>query len=270
MEIIESYIEGKVGNQKCDDGLFINDNFISVIDGVTSKGNLLWEGKKSGEFAKEIICKELENMNKEIDAFSAITQLNEAILKNYGDRYSIVKQHFEERVAATIIIFSKFRNEIWIFGDCQCLVNGKYANNPKIIDKILSNVRSLYINLELLKGKTKDELSINDTGREFILPLIKETTKFANQHSSIYGYNVLDGFEIDPTKATIIKTNIGDEIVLASDGYPYLKRTLKESEDILKEILEKDPLFIDLFKSTKGLMSGNKSFDDRTYIKFII
>lgn len=270
MEIIEKFMEAKNKDKGCDDGLFINDNFIVVIDGVTSKGKLLWDGKKSGEFAKDIICKEFENMNKEIDAYSAINQLNEAIKTGYGDKYLIAKEHVEERIAATIIIYSKFRNEIWIFGDCQCLVNGQHYDNPKIIDEILSNVRSFYINLELLKGKTIEEISNNDTGREYILPLIKEGIKYANKHDSEYGYNVLDGFEIEPRKCVIVKTSIQDEVVLATDGYPCLKRTLEESEEALREVIEKDPLFIDLYKSTKGIMSGNKSFDDRTYIRFIV
>lgn len=270
MEIIESYIEGKLNNKKCDDGLFINEKFIAVIDGVTSKGKLLWNGMKSGEFAKEIIYKELDSLDEQIDAYNAIERLNEAIRKSYGDNYEIAKKQVEERISATIIIFSKFKNEIWIFGDCQCLVNGKYFNNPKVIDKILAEVRSLYIGLEMLNGKNEEDIRNNDTGRNYILPLIKETMKYANNYDSEYGYNVLDGFKINSEKCVIIKTSPKDEIVLASDGYPVLKPTLKESEDTLKEIIEKDSLGIKLFKSTKGLVTGNNSFDDRTYIRFIV
>ena len=51
MEVIEQYIEGKTPGF-CDDGLVVNDKFISVIDGVTSKGKLLWGGKK-----KRRVCK---------------------------------------------------------------------------------------------------------------------------------------------------------------------------------------------------------------------
>lgn len=269
MEIIESYIEGKEINH-CDDGLFINDNFIAIIDGVTSKGKFLWDGKKSGEFAKDVICRELEKLDKEIDAYSAIKQINESIKNSYGDRYLIAEKQVEEKIAATIVIFSNFRKEVWIFGDCQCLVNGNHYNDPKKMDRILAEVRSLYINIELLKGKTKEEISQNDPGREYILPLIREGGRYANKTDTWYRYNVLDGFEIDEKRSVIIKVNSEDEIVLASDGYPVLKSTLKESEEILKRILEEDPLFIELHKSTKGLAKGNQSFDDRTYIRFIV
>lgn len=57
---------------------------------------------------------------------------------------------------------------------------------------------------------------------------------------------------------------------MASDGYPDLCETLRESEEKLKILLEKDPLMISIYKSTKGLQKGNTSFDDRAYISFDI
>ena len=77
-------------------------------------------------------------------------------------------------------------------------------------------------------------------------------------------------FEIMPKSVIKIKVKENDEIVLASDGYPVLKNSLKESEEKLLEILEKDPLLINIYKSTKGLQQGNISYDDRTYIKFVV
>jgi len=58
------------------------------------------------------------------------------------------------------------------------------------------------------------------------------------------------------------------EIVLASDGYPFLKSTLEASEKALEELLKHDPQCVNSFIATKGLVEGNKSFDDRTYIRF--
>ena len=60
------------------------------------------------------------------------------------------------------------------------------------------------------------------------------------------------------------------EVVLASDGYPFLCPTLAESEARLKEQIVRDPLNINTFKATKGMMTGNLSFDDRAYIRFSI
>ena len=59
------------------------------------------------------------------------------------------------------------------------------------------------------------------------------------------------------------------EVVLASDGYPKLFGTLEESEHYLQKVLAEDPLCISLNKQTKGLMVGNNSYDDRTFVRFV-
>ena len=60
------------------------------------------------------------------------------------------------------------------------------------------------------------------------------------------------------------------EIVLASDGYPFLEPTLAASEVALAEQIANDPQNIHSFIATKGIVEGNKSFDDRTYIRFSV
>ena len=60
------------------------------------------------------------------------------------------------------------------------------------------------------------------------------------------------------------------EIVLASDGYPFLKPTLANSEAALAHLIATDPQCVRYFIATKGLVSGNRSFDDRTYIRFVL
>lgn len=51
-------------------------------------------------------------------------------------------------------------------------------------------------------------------------------------------------------------------------GYPVLQRTLADSEAKLEEVLEQDPLCFRMYKTTKGLVEGNVSFDDRSYLRF--
>ena len=80
-------------------------------------------------------------------------------------------------------------------------------------------------------------------------------------------YAVIDGFEIPMDKVKIVPS--GTEVILASDGYPYLAGTLEESEERLQKQLEDDPLCIYSFKATKGLMIGNISFDDRAYVRLL-
>jgi len=259
----------------CEDGLFINESFIAVIDGVTSKGVLTWPedlGKGTGNmtsgcYAKEVLSDALSTMPPDIDGAGAMDYLNESLARACPARRSLLKEKPEERLQAVIILYSLCRREVWVFGDCQCIINGLHHQYGKAIDSLLSQVRSLYIQTELLLGRTEASLSDHDTGREYILPLLRRQLLFANEDSP-YGYDVLNGFPIHPGHVIILPVPPHSQIVLASDGYPVLKETLAESEAALRELIKNDPLCFRENMGTKGLVKGNDSFDDRTYIRF--
>ena len=104
--------------------------------------------------------------------------------------------------------------------------------------------------------------------RKQIEPLLVEAM-LSGQNKS---YTVIDGFPIyrEGVKVVSLEKAVSspDEVVLASDGYPFLKPTLEESEEALAKQLANDPQNIETFIATKGLVEGNISFDDRTYIRF--
>ena len=56
--------------------------------------------------------------------------------------------------------------------------------------------------------------------------------------------------------------------IAESGADPEMAETLQESESLLAKHLADDPLNIGQFKATKGLLKGNRSFDDRAYIRF--
>lgn len=273
--IEQSIIPKHIGSSRCEDGLFVNENFIAVIDGVTSKGALTWPeppgdrpgNMTSGCYAKEVLLNALSTMPPNIDGTGAMDYLNDSLAIACRSRRSILEERPEERLQAVIILYSISRREVWAFGDCQCLIGGVHHQQVKAIDSLLSQVRSLYIQTELLSGRTKASLSSHDTGREYILPLLRRQLLFANEDSA-YGYDVLNGFSIQPDHVIIYPVPPCSRLVLASDGYPVLKETLAESEAVLRELMEKDPLCFRENKGTKGLVKGNDGFDDRTYIRF--
>ena len=82
MQIIEKFIESKYGNNAlCEDGLFINEKFIAVMDGVTAKGKILWNNKTSGFHAKEILMDAMEDFNGDENAFQVLkTQRRDYVL----------------------------------------------------------------------------------------------------------------------------------------------------------------------------------------------
>ena len=263
LEIIESFIKGKKTEALCEDALVVIDSFIAVIDGVTGKSNRMFDGLSGGKAAAIKVCECVEDFPFDIECISAIEKITEAVKSLYEDDEPV------GAAAAVAIIFSKEKNEIWSVGDCQCIINGKLHKHEKEIDVLLSEVRSLVLENEKRNGKTEKELLLSDTGREFILPLLKSQHIFANTHGD-FSYGVFNGNEIPKDKIVVYKVKDGDEIVLASDGYPYLKENLEESEFLLQEEIKNNPLCDGDFRSTKGLVDGNNSFDDRTYIRFIV
>lgn len=269
LTIIEQKILGKtVADHLCEDGIFFNDDFVAVVDGATSKGVLDWNGHTSGFQAKETLMAALRELPAESSAEETITRLNDSLReasRPYLDR--LATEHVE-RLMASVILYSRFYRQVWSFGDCQCLINDTHYKGEKKIDEILAEVRSFFLQTELASGKTVSDLMARDTGREMIIPFLKVHSLFANKGGE-FRFTVLDGFEIDLSDIREFDVRPGDEIVLASDGYPFLKPTLEQSEESLRLVREQDPLCMGLFKSTKGFRSDQISFDDRAYIRFI-
>lgn len=264
MKIIEQLIKGKSVDQAlCEDRLLITDDFIAVVDGVTAKSSQTFNGKSGGIAAAEVICNAIENFPLDISVENATQLLTEAVAGLYS------KGEEKGSAAAGVIILSLFRNEIWSIGDCQCIINGEKHLHEKEIDLLISQRRADFIKNAIENGATEEDFLKNDTGREYILPAIKEQQKHANTLGEL-GYAVINGTPIPQELIVVYKVKQGDAIVLASDGYPFLCDTLEESEYLLEKELSQNPLCYKNYKSTKGIKDGNLSFDDRTYIKIII
>lgn len=225
MKIIEQFIEAKTGNPAdCEDGIFASKDFIAVIDGVTSKGRQLWSDAKvkSGVYAKDTIMNALMKMPRNVTGEQAIKYLTEELKKEYAGN---IPEDIKERLQAVIIIYSAHKKEVWIYGDCQCLVNKKHYQKEMATDIITTGARSLYMHMLLKEGKSIEELSQNDYGRQYILPLLEKQALFANADHE-FGYAVLDGCRFNVKLLKKIKVKSGDKIVFASDGY-FLKHLQK-------------------------------------------
>jgi len=260
MKIIEEFINSKSGKmEECEDGLFHNRDFVVVVDGVTSKSKLSKNGLTGGYIAKEVIIETVKTFPRTIKSTEAIAILSEK-LKSQEENIG---------VKATLVIYSDYHKEIWVYGNCQIMINGKRKKYETRVDKLFSLLRSFVINDLLQNGTTKSELLENDKSREIILGFLKDQSEFENTEN-YFGYSVLNGVNDSTDKADIIQVGKGDEIIIATDGYPLVYDTLKKSEAYLKNIITKDPLCFDMFKSTKGVYKGNISYDDRTYVKFVI
>lgn len=289
MKIIESSIKGKKSPEACEDGMVVTDDFIAVIDGSTSKTpKHLNPDMKNGRYAMMLIS---EYIREELKADASVDEFCQGVTAYiYNKVYEKLgveerlKKHPEERLTASAILYSRIRNEVWMVGDCQAIIAGKLYENGKPYEEKIARKR-----VELIaQGLSPAE------ARKQIEPLLIEAM-LSGQNQT---YTVIDGFPIyregvkvvsvsdsssvqdsvpasdsvpcsDSASASGTIPSSSSEIVLASDGYPFLKPTLAASEAALAEQIANDPQNIHSFIATKGIVEGNKSFDDRTYIRFV-
>lgn len=241
----------------------MTDDFIAVIDGSTSKTERRYSlFHSNGEHAMRLVSKYIKGMPKATTCHEFCVGVSAYILKQYKkSQLPRLALYPEERLTASAIVFSRLNREVWMVGDCQCLIGGQYYDNPKPYEQELAELRADYIASSNLPQET---FLTDDTARQHIIPRMLEAMKEQNKT-----YAVIDGFPIPEEKVRIITLDFHPwEIVLASDGYPCLCPTLEESEQKLQWQKDNDPLNIGQFKATKAFMKGNNSFDDRAYIRF--
>lgn len=268
MQIIETFLCGKENNEEtCEDGIFISENIVAVIDGVTAKGMKLWNGKKSGYYARDKIIAYLKQVSWEQPAKELFGNLNRVL---HDSIISCEEElQLEDFPRASVIVYNDYYKEIWSYGDCQCRLNKQVYSHVKKIDQLNADLRAYVLEYALLDGKTPEMLMENDLGRKAIQKNLQMQFQFENSTGE-FGYPVLNGQGIEESLIKIYQVKEGDEIILASDGYPVLGKNLKESERELERIVKEDSLCFRQFRSTKGVQRGNVSFDDRAFCRIRI
>lgn len=265
MEIIESNLVAKNPAKKSEDGIVVTDDFVAVIDGSTSKSQYRHSMFRSnGRYAMQLTERYIRRMPKNTTCEAFLRGVTAYIRKHYKkSMMNRLAEHPEDRLTCSAVIFSRVCREVWMVGDCQCLVGSSYYDNPKPYEAELAAMRAREVRRLLAEGMTPDELCRNDIARPTIIPRMIETMREQN-----VSYSVIDGFNIPRQHVRVIPLDFHPwEIVLASDGYPQLCPTLAESEAALQHQRATDPLNVGEFQATKAFHPDNLSFDDRAYIR---
>ena len=299
--VIEQLVKGKRGAEYCEDGIIVTPDFVAVIDGSTSKSLLpeLPDGRSRGQVAMLSVKQTVSRVAPDITLADFCQAATADLRQQYAELYPHdmmphMAAHAEDRFCCSAVVYSLWHNEIWLIGDCHCLLvnqNGSttgatshsigtatcpsaagtcpsarttYHSNDKPYEQMMAQRRADYLRKALDEGRyTTADLRRHDYGRDLLLPDFPTVMRGENTE-----YAVIDGFPIYMEGVKTVSVNPGDEIVLASDGYPRLFPTLQETEQFLCDYKQRDPLFIRDIVCTKGWMEGNDSFDDRSYIRF--
>lgn len=296
MKIIESSIIGKKSPEACEDGMVVTDDFIAVIDGSTSKTpKHLNPDMKNGRYAMMLIS---EYIREELKADASVDDFCQGVTAYiYNKVYEKLgveerlKEHPEERLTASAILYSRTRNEVWMVGDCQAIIDGKLYENGKPYEEKIARKRVELIEQGLSPAEARKQIEpllieamLSGQNQTYPVidgfPIYREGVKVVSVsdscsvQDSVPASNSIPASDSVPCSDSVSASGIflvsSSEIVLASDGYPFLEPTLAASEAALAEQIANDPQNIHSFIATKGIVEGNKSFDDRTYIRFSV
>ena len=290
MKIIESSIIGKKSPEACEDGMVVTDNFIAVIDGSTSKTpKHLNPDMKNGRYAMMLIS---EYIREELKADASVDDFCQGVTAYiYNKVYEKLgveerlKEHPEERLTASAILYSRIRNEVWMVGDCQAIINGKLYENGKPYEQEIARKRVELIEQGLSPAEARKQIEpllieamLSGQNQTYTVidgfPIYREGVKVVSVSDSCSVQDSVPASDSVPCSDSVSASGTffvsSSEIVLASDGYPFLEPTLAASEAALAEQIANDPQNIHSFIATKGIVEGNKSFDDRTYIRFSV
>lgn len=151
---------GKKSGQN-NDGIYVGENFVAVIDGVSNKSAINKNGTKV-EIA-DIITEAIKKIDrpyapdyaKKLTFEEFVTFIN-MYIKKYCEniRYPVQEKPLE----ATGAIYSKYYNQIWLVGDCRAIYDGNIIQNELKIDEVFTKIRIKLTNALLEAGYTGAEL----------------------------------------------------------------------------------------------------------------
>ena len=273
MRVIEQYTQAKSTTTPSEDAVVVTSSYAAVIDGATPKTSFRYPtGETPGQYAARILAQAIAQLPRQADAYEATQRLTAALHQGPGILPC-------DRPIASCIIYSEARHEVWLLGDCHYATLSahepalQHFGHDKAIDHLLADWRRSVIVSYLQRGvMTPDQILADDPGRRIIQPHITGQVRFQNLGSSHrLAYCMLDG---EPIPRQLIRIDVlADDVtqlILASDGYPVLLPTLRQSEERLQALLAEDPLCIGPLSGTKGLRPGCDSFDDRSYLSIAL
>ena len=100
----------------------------------------------NGRYAMTIVAHHISHMPANTSCHQFLKGVSAAIRKRYThfwttDKEAVMahlREHPEERLTASAAVYSRLRREVWLVGDCQCLIAGQLYENPKPYEQALA------------------------------------------------------------------------------------------------------------------------------------
>lgn len=250
----------------CEDMVADLGKFVVVLDGVTGKDKATFQGMSGGRFAAETIMGSLSELPDDIDAYTAVAAVSDALARAATAATSAPLAH---PPGAQMAVYSPARNEVWRVGDIHVRLGDLALPTPAPpTDAVATAFRAAYLTALLEEGTPVEDLVAKDPSWEILLPLLSRQDVFANRTDPHpLGYGVINGTSVPAHHVEVHSVPRPCEVVLASDGYFSPEGTLADAEKSLAEVLAADPLLIRLYQGFRPAPADG-SFDDRAWVRF--
>lgn len=248
------------------DAIGITDHYAAVIDGTTVSEPCVCCGDRAGLLAVDAVLGVIDTL----PSGAGLAEFLEQVAATLTNRTAELSCRGRAWVAS-IAVYSADRREVWLVGDAAVVVDGVHHQHRKRIDAVAAEFRSAVDRAALAGGATVDDLRRDDVGRTAIGALLTRQRHFRNNLAA--GELAWGALAPEPTPIELCRVVPvppcagGQDLVLASDGYPLVRPTAAESEELLAARIRSDPLMIGPAPETKGVAPGAGSFDDRAYLR---
>ena len=264
---VRDAFEASKGSSACEGGLFISTSCYAIVDGAPAKAPHLIQGDTPGVFAKNTLIESLAKVRAKATSAELLAVLTKDLAAATKLAYGVAPEFLAPylRPAASAVIFRPIQRELIFVGDTQALIDNKHFQFLPALDQVAAEVRS-----RVIRALGPTYLNVQQLATDAIAPLLDLGTTLRNRAGAA-GFSTFDGTPMDPKTVRILSVPQGTaELVLANKGYKELYGTLTQTEAVLAQSLEQDPLCTKRLKDVTGVMPGCTSYDDRVYLRLAL
>ncbi len=254
--------------------MFANESFVAVIDGVSDKSGLRYEGLSGGRWAALAVADEISRL--EADSSLAVAESRITARLASGQEALYPSWNESPPAGAALVCYSRARREIWRIGDGHYAIDGVASPGTIQIDEIALAARWAYVECLRRSGMSDSDIA-DHPGQQgaqpgsLLRPLHLVQHHFANlseRHPLAYG--VLNGHPVPDHLREIVSLSRGvQQVAMSTDGYPRILPTLEATERYLADDLTADPLRVGQHRGFAALQPSMLSYDDRAYVRLV-
>jgi hypothetical protein len=266
MYVLESFTEQAPGKTMNEDALVITKDLAAVIDGAGDHHDRTFEDKTWGRLAADCLAEAIHELDPTTDSREALLRLHHHL--NDLDRRLPPELLRNSPPAASVVIYNNRKREVWRVGDAKFAINGRTYEVRTAFDDLQVNIKRLIY--ESIEQDRNDWLHPTEDLGTILKILHNYQPGLENpQKPGPFALSVLDGRRPPMRIERFQLTHDANALILASDGYPKLLGTLKETEDFLLRVLQQDPLLLGEYAQPK-LTDRREIWDDRTYLRLMV